>query len=164
MKTFYYILISFIFLFGFINNIYSVTLNDFNYNITINNETVSISEGCNLTLKPNDIVKISGVTEPNKLITVSLFNENYEVTSDVTGNWMFLYSIPYVEDGEYEIRGKQELNEDDYLLCRITLNESTNNSENQTDKSSSLIPYLFIILIGIAVLVYIFLIIRKKSK
>lgn len=164
MKIIYTFLFTFFLYFGFLNPIYSISSGEFNYNITVNNKTVSVSDGCELPLKPNDVVKISGVSQPNKVITISLFNESYEVNTNESGNWILLYSIPYVEDGEYEIRGKQDLNENDYLLCRIILNESTNNSENQTDKSSSFIPYLFIIPIGIAVLVYIFLIIRKKSK
>lgn len=135
-----------------------------NFTVYVNNEVKISNSECNLDLKSNDVLKIIGKYKPNKTIQITAFNKIYSEQTDEYGDWIFLFSVPYTDDGVYEIKGEVEQDKNDILLCNVTLNQLDVNS-NGEDDSKSFLPFLFIIVpVVIAISAYLFLIIKKKKR
>ncbi len=135
-----------------------------NFSVYVNNEVKVSNNDCNLDLKSNDVLKIAGKYEPNKTIQITAFNQIYSEQTDEYGDWLFLFSVPYIDDGVYEIKGGVEQDKNNILLCNVTLNQ-LNVTDNGEEDNKSFLPYLFIIVpVVIAISAYLFLIIKKKKR
>lgn len=129
--------------------------------IYLNNEQVILEdEECKLDLKYNDVIKLVGRAPKNTPVSISFAQEKYSGVSDEMGNWMILFSIPYIEDGKYEII--QDGYEDSY--CKITLKnlntEMIEQNEGKINKSIYIVVLLSIVSLTFGS--YIFL--SKKKK
>ncbi len=131
--------------------------------IFLNNEQVILeNEECKLDLKYNDVIKLVGRTAKNTTVSVTFAEEKYTGISDGMGNWMIIFSIPYIEDGKYEII--QESYDESY--CKIELNnpeiDNTEGKEEKDNKSIYLIVILSILFLSFGS--YIFLSKKKKHR
>lgn len=124
--------------------------------ILINNEEINIEDGCNLKLKYNDVIRIAGRNTPNEKVVLLFADQEYATQTNNDGNWMILISIPYIDDGEYQVKNKNT------NICNITVGEA-NNEDDNTDNIQ--IPnYLILILLPCLIVTSLSFILFKKNK
>ena len=147
-----------------LSNIYAQQKEFIVDSILINNEEIDIKNGCNLELKYNDVLRITGKDIPESEVTLLFADQEYTTVSDENGNWMILISIPYIEGGEYKLSKNTE------KICRINLNieeevlnQSINRQENNSNNTSFII-YLLLVILVLAFFLYFYLHILKKKK
>lgn len=131
--------------------------------IYLNNELLLFdNDQCNLDLKYNDVIKLVGRATKGTNVSITFANDKYTSVTDEMGNWMILFSIPYIEDGKYQII--QESYEDSY--CEISLNnkvvDETEKDEVKPFKSIYIISLISIVSISFGL--YLFLSKKKKHK
>jgi len=130
--------------------------------ILINNEEINIKDGCNLKLKYNDVIRITGKNTPKSEVTLLFANQEYTTKTDDNGYWMILISVPYIEDGKYEIVQK----ENNEIYCNVTLKSPENvmNEETDTKKNTPIYIYVIFAILFLSIGLYIFLFKRKKQE
>ncbi len=130
--------------------------------ILINNEEINIEDGCNLKLKYNDVIRIAGRNTPKSEVTLLFANQEYTTKTDDNGYWMILISVPYIEDGKYEIVQKA----DNKIYCNVTLKSPENEMNEETDNKKNAPIYIYVIsaILFLSIGLYIFLFRRKKQK
>ena len=132
--------------------------------IFLNNEQVILdNKECKLELKYNDVIKLVGRAPKNTSVSITFAGEKYTGISDEMGNWMILFSIPYIDDGKYEII--QDGSYESY--CEVTLiNVDTNSAEveNEDESDNSLIYVVILCVVVLSLGSYIFLSKKKKDK
>ena len=130
--------------------------------ILINNEEINIKDGCNLKLKYNDVIRIAGRNTPKSEVTLLFANQEYTTKTDDNGYWMVLISVPYIEDGKYEIVQK----ENNKIYCNVTLKSSENEMNEETDIKENTPIYIYVIsaILFLSIGLYIFLFKRKKQE
>lgn len=130
--------------------------------ILINNEEINIKDGCNLKLKYNDVIRITGRNTPKSEVTLLFANKEYTAKTDDNGYWMILISIPYIEDGRYK------LTNDNSTVCEIRLNEEEERqlveNNQQSEKNNNTIFILLSSILVLSLLVYITVLKRNKKK
>ena len=129
--------------------------------ILINNEEINIEDGCNLKLKYNDVIRIAGRNTPKSEVTLLFANQEYTTKTDDNGYWMILISVPYIEDGKYEIVQK----ENNKIYCNVTLKSPENEMNEETDNKKNAPIYIYVIsaILFLSIGLYIFLS-KKKQK
>lgn len=125
-----------------------------------NKQVVLDNKECNLELKYNDVIKLVGRASKNTTVSLTFADEKYTGISDEMGNWMILFSIPYVEDGEYEIT--QEDSDESY--CEITLNNSNTDKIEEGEEKDNRLVYIVILLSVILLSLGSYLFLSKKKK
>jgi len=133
--------------------------------ILINNEEVDIKDGCNLNLKYNDVIRITGKNTPKSEVTLSFANQEYTTQTDENGNWMILISIPYIEGGEYKITGSLNKEDSKETLCIVNL-ESEIKQTDTTNNNKNILIYIALAVFILVILAWLpmFLISRKKRN
>lgn len=127
--------------------------------ISLNNEQVIFdNKKCRLDLKYNDVIKLVGRAPINTSVSISFANDEYKSVSDEMGNWMILFSIPYIEDGKYEI--VQEGSEDSY--CEINL-DNTNKTEGEEERDNKSV-YIITLLLVLSLFISSYVYLSKKKK
>lgn len=159
------ILISFLLLIINFKIIYAQETKSIADSIFVNNEKIDITNGCNLVLKYNDVIRLAGRSNKGaEKVVLSFADKEYSTISDYNKEWMILISIPNIENGKYKIKNS------DTVICEIELNteqdkqqsDSTNNSQSNTNKN--LLFYILIPILLLPLIVYIFLVIFKKNR
>lgn len=130
--------------------------------IFLNNEQVILdNKDCKLELKYNDVIKLVGRASKKTTVSISFAGEKYSGVSDDMGNWMILFSIPYIEDGKYEIF--QDGYDDSY--CEITLrNPVIDDAKGNKRKSNNSIYIVVLSILSLSFGSYIFLANKKKHR
>jgi hypothetical protein len=130
--------------------------------ILINNEEINIKDGCDLKLKYNDVIRITGRNTPKSEVTLLFADQEYTTQTDDNGYWMILISVPYIEDGKYEIVQK----ENNKIYCNVTLKSSENEMNEETDIKENTPIYIYVIsaILFLSIGLYIFLFKRKKQR
>jgi len=124
--------------------------------ILINNEEVDIKDGCNLNLKYNDVIRITGKNIPKSKVTLLFADQEYTTQTDEDGNWMILISIPYIEKGEYQIKNKNT------SICNIIIGEMNGNDDINNVQISN---YIMFILLPFLIITFLsFILLRKKKN
>jgi len=130
--------------------------------ILINNEEINITDGCNLKLKYNDVIRITGRNTPKSEVTLLFANQEYTAKTDDNGYWMILISIPYIEDGRYKLTNNNS------TLCEIRLNDEGERQQvennQQSEKNNNTIFILLSSIFVLSLLVYITVLKRNKKK
>jgi hypothetical protein len=135
--------------------------------IFINNEQVVLdNKKCNLELKYDDVVKLAGRAPKDTTVSITFANEKYTGISDEMGNWMILFSIPNIDDGEYGI--VQEGSDESY--CEVTLSSTNTDKieevQEEEKENDNKVVYIVVLLVVLFLLLgsFIFLSKRKKDK
>lgn len=130
--------------------------------ILINNEEINIKDGCDLKLKYNDVIRIAGRNTPKSEVTLLFANQKYTTKTDDNGYWMILISVPYIEDGKYEIVQK----ENNKIYCNVTLKSPENEMSEETDTKENTPIYIYVIsaILFLSIGLYIFLSKKKKQR
>lgn len=130
--------------------------------IYLNNKQVILdNKDCKLELKYNDVIKLVGRAGKNTNVSILFAGEKYSGVSDDMGNWMILFSIPYIEDGKYEII--QDGYDDSY--CEITLrNPVIDDAKGNKRKSNNSIYIVVLSILSLSFGSYIFLANKKKHR
>lgn len=124
--------------------------------ILINNEEIDIKDGCNLNLKYNDVIRITGKNIPKSKVTLLFADQEYTTQTDEDGNWMILISIPYIEKGEYQIKNKNT------SICNIIIGEMNGNDDINNVQISN---YIMFILLPFLIITFLsFILLRKKKN
>jgi len=151
-----------LFLFFKLSNVYAQGKEFTVDSILINNEEINIKDGCDLKLKYNDVIRITGRNTPKSEVTLLFADQEYTTQTDDNGYWMILISVPYIEDGKYKI--VQEANNETY--CNVTLKAPKSEMSEETDKKKNSSIYIYVIsaVLFLSIGLYIFLLKRKKQK
>ena len=133
--------------------------------ILINNEEIDIKNGCNLNLKYNDVIRITGKNIPKSEVTLLFADQEYTTQTDENGNWMILISIPYIEKGEYKITGSPNEKDSEETLCIVNL-ESEIKQTDTTNNNKNILIYIALAVFILVILAWLpmFLISRKKRN
>ncbi len=130
--------------------------------IFINNEEINIKDECDLKLKYNDVIRITGRNTPKSEVTLLFANQEYTAKTDDNGYWMILISIPYIEDGRYKLTNNNS------TLCEIRLNDEGERQQvennQQSEKNNNTIFILLSSIFVLSLLVYITVLKRNKKK
>ncbi len=133
--------------------------------ILINNEEIDIKNGCNLNLKYNDVIRITGKNIPKSEVTLLFADQEYTTQTDENSNWMILISIPYIEKGEYKITGSPNEKDSEETLCIVNL-ESEIKQTDTTNNNKNILIYIALAVFILVILAWLpmFLISRKKRN
>mgnify|MGYP001201318977 CR=1 FL=1 len=129
--------------------------------ILINNEKIDITDGCNLVLKYNDVIRLAGRSNKGaEKVVLSFADKEYSTISDYNREWMILISIPNIENGKYKIMNN------DTVICEVELNTEQDKQESDSQNSSNkkLAIYILIPIFLLPLIIYIFLVISKKNR
>ena len=139
-----------------LSNIYAQQKEFIVDSILINNEEIDIKDGCNLNLKYNDVIRITGKNIPKSKVTLLFADQEYTTQTDEDGNWMILISIPYIEKGEYQIKNKNT------SICNIIIGEMNGNDDINNVQISN---YIMFILLPFLIITFLsFILLRKKKN
>ncbi len=139
-----------------LSNIYAQQKEFIVDSILINNEEIDIKDGCNLNLKYNDVIRITGKNIPESEVTLLFADQEYTTQTDEDGNWMILISIPYIEKGEYQIKNKNT------SICNIIIGEMNGNDDINNVQISN---YIMFILLPFLIITFLsFILLRKKKN
>ena len=137
-----------------------------NIGIFVNNRAISFENGCNLDLDINDVIKIVGRYEPNKVIEIKAFDETYRIQTNENGDWLLLFSVPYTTQSDYDLRIKSDTSDEGKSFCKITLQDNLTQGDDEINKNEDS-KYL---IIGISILIFtlslvsFFILKRNTSK
>ena len=129
--------------------------------ILVNNEKIDITDGCNLVLNYNDVIRLAGRTNKStERVVLSFADNEYSTISDYNKEWMILISIPNIENGKYKIKNS------DTVICEVELNTEQDKQESDSQNSSNkkLAFYILIPTLLLPLIIYIFLVIFKKNR
>jgi len=155
------ILISFLLLIINFKIIYAQETKSVADSIFVNNEKIDITNGCNLVLKYNDVIRLAGRSNKGaEKVVLSFADKEYSTISDYNREWMILISIPNIENGKYKIMNS------DTVICEVELNTEQDKQESDSQNSSNkkLAFYILIPTLLLPLIIYIFLVIFKKNR
>jgi hypothetical protein len=89
--------------------------------VLVNNALVEISEENKVQVTSDDAVRISGIAEPEAVLSVFVDEKEIKTTTLRNRTWFVLFSITNMEDGEYPVTALLEENEGERIVELLTL-------------------------------------------
>ena len=102
-----------------------ITLSD----IIINNQPKEIPKSNIITVKKDDVVRISGTANPNTVLIASFADFDLEKTVSSDGTWFVLFSITNIQNGEYPFKIKYEDTGEGIILTTLFVTDRDFNTE-----------------------------------
>ncbi len=160
----FFVFIISILLFSFTTEIKALDNQNFIYSIFVNNERINTENDCDLELVANDVVKVTGMAKPDDEVTIDFAQDQYSGEANEQGAWVILFSVPYLEDGDYNIKTNYPDKDGESILCSVKIN-SPNIDEDTSNKSfNSTLLYIFLGIIITSVIISVSFIFKRKKK